>query len=245
MAEQKKGVRFIRKNGRIIPIRIDQDSVEKAGLGAAGAAGVVVAADQLNTTRVYQKGNVTIDKKKFALQPFVKDRLGSKMVLRVDGKKAAVANYYRGAFDDDVKSFGFSWLGVKREFRGEGLSKIISKEAARDMRRQGGEYVFNQVVHQNSLKTNLSSRDTLYRLGRGNNFNPVSRRDAMKNINFYRKKKGMLTSDIFRETSIKGIPRFTKHSQPFRTTTNKALIGLGLASAAVSGLGLALRKEDK
>ncbi len=229
---QQQKVMFRRIGGRVIPITV-------------GTAGAGVAADAARTKRVYEnvRRGITIDRKSFAYQPFVtfrgKDtftRLGDRLVMKVKGKTAANASYYRGAFNNDPKSFGFSWLGVKSRFRGQGLSKVITRQAAVEIRAKGGRYTWNQVVHPNSLGTNFSRlRDSLWkekvRPDGMADLVQVTKKQALKNIRTWRDKKGILTSDIFRETKLPAVYRKFK---PYRTTKNKLLIAGGLTASAVA-----------
>lgn len=232
--EERRNVTFRRIGGRIVPIAI-------------GTGGAALAADAARTKRIYSKAGVTVDRKKFTLQPFVYDRLGTKLVAKVDGKKAGTASFFRGAdadFGPDMfksKTFGFSWLGVKGKFRGQGISKLLSKEAAKEIKGQGGNKLWNQVVHPGSLATNYSSkRDKLFKITETAE-KKVGLKAALGNIKYWRNKKGVLTSDIFRETSLKGIHR--SRIKPFRTMKNKVTMGLGLL-AVVGGFGYAA-KENK
>lgn len=237
MSQEKESrkVVFRRIGGRIIPISV-------------AAVGGVVAADAARTTRIYSKGALTIDKKKFAMQPFVYDRLGTRLELRVKGKKAGTASFFRGAHDDTLdvvkglmgkqekaKEFAFSWLGIKNKFRGQGLSKILSHESAKEIKRQGGKEIWNQVVHPNSLKTNYSPiRDKLFKVADSGASKKVGLKKAIGNIKYWRNKKGILGSDIFRETSLKHV-KGNVGIKPFRTLGNKLKIGLGI-TAFLGGL---------
>lgn len=280
---QKKVV-FRRIGGRVVPITV----------GSTGAAGAVAALDAARTTQIYAKKGITITKKRFAVQPFVWDKLGTKLTMynRV-GKKVASASYYRGA-TDSAKSFGFSWIGVKKAYRGKGYSKVLSGVAAGDIRKQGGTHLFNHVIHEGSLKTNYNRvRDTLWKLqdvplkkskpvgilDRARKFakdlrhgsegglhyvKKVGLAEAEKNIKWHRARwikptnaiervmqkampwtKVTSHSNIFRQTSLKGVP-YRKLIET-RTFKNKATIALGTGAAvgALAYFALRRKKNDR
>jgi len=240
--QQNRNVVFRRIGGRVVPI-------------ATGTAGLGVAADAARTKRVYEnvRRGITIDRKLFARQPYVtfwsKDsdffKLGQRLNLKVKGKSATTVSFYRGAMDGDPKSFGISWLRTKSKFRGQGLSKIITRQAGVEIREKGGRYTWNQVVHSHSLQTNFNRvRDSLWKeTKKPGEFVRVTKAQALKNIRTWRDKKGILTSEIFRETQI---PRLSRKMAPYRTTANKVAIGAGLGLAALSaGAYLYLNRKPK
>ena len=226
---EERRVVFRRVNGRIIPI-----SVSVAGAG--------VAADAARTKRIYDKGGITMDLKRGAIQPFFeksKVPFGDRIVMRKEGKFVGHSMFYK-PFRAEPGERSFSWLGVKRKFRGKGYSKLLTAESARQMKRDGGTFLLNQVVHKNSLQTNFSrTRDKLWR-SRGDYMYSMTKDEAIRNINFYRNKKGLITSDVFRETSLKGIRTKNVGIKPFRTFGNKARIVAG-ALFALGGIGFALK----
>lgn len=233
--KERRNVVFRRIGGRIVPISI------------AGAGGLV-AADAARTTRVYSKAGVTIDKKKFAIQPFVFDRLGTRLEARVNGKLAGTSSFFRGAGEETLKdtlkskTYGISWLGVKKNFRGQGISKVLSKQTAKEIRRAGGNELWNQVVHKRSLLTNFSSkRDKLYKIT-DTVYKKVGLKKALGNIKYWRNKKGQLGSDIFRSTTLVGVRK--PALKPYRTLGNKLSIGFGLA-ALLGGTALAFGGKDE
>lgn len=178
--DQKKNVVFRRINGRIVPISI-------------GTAGLGVAANAANTTRVYSRKNVTIDKKKFTFNP-QSQVMASKFDMRVDGKKVATASTY---FDKQEKGFfGFAWLGTKKSERGKGYAKILSREATRDAVRHGAKYTESQVIHAGSAKAGFKKgRDQFWRETNPNkktgqsSMIAISKTEALKNIEKSRKKR--------------------------------------------------------
>lgn len=254
-------VKFIRKNGRIIPIRPkgEKDNSRKAG-AAAAAGGTLVAADAARTERVYSKAGVTIDRKKFSFQPMV-NTFGTSLHMEKGGKKAASAYFYKTG---DPGEFSMSWLGVKRPFRGQGLSKDIMRQASVEMRSQGGKTIFSHVVHPNSAQLGGKKVASTYWKELKNNFmKPVSEKTAMKHVtawsadyhakpkfgtmaalkesfNWNKAKGKEAAPAIFREVKI---PRFQRTMQPFRTTANKVTMALG-AAIALTGAYFAFRKPD-
>jgi len=242
----KGNVRFIRKNGRIIPIRSDaKKSSSTAGNIAGGSTAVIgtaVAADAARTRRVYERGGHIIDRKKYSFQPFTK-KVGDKLVMRkLDGTKVGQANWYQGAGDKPgSKKASFSWLGVKSKYRGEGHSKTLSRVAAHEMKKSGVHHVWNQVVHEGSLKTNVTRHDTFWKAGKQTNtgvvMTKVTKDRAIANIRWHRKTKGIITSDIFRNTNLKKQATvFPGIRKAYMTKGMKMKLGVGLG-LAVLGAG--------
>lgn len=227
-SNEKRRTVFRRINGRIVPISL-------------AAGGSYAAFDGARTRRIYDKGGVTIDRKRFAFQPFVPDKLGTRLEMRKGKDLVGTASYYKAG-----DNYSFSWLGIKSKFRGQGFSKPLSKVAAQSIKKDGGTKIFNQVVHPGSLNTNFSrKRDTLFKLGRnqhGEYFKKITKAEATKNIKTWRNVKGILTSDVFRETSLKGIR--TSHIKPILTRASKVKIGAGLV-AALTGIVLLKTNKDK
>ena len=223
---------FRRINGRLVPISVS-------------AGGAAVAADAARTKRIYDKKGITLDLKRGAIQPFFeksKVPFGDRIVMRKEGKFVGHSMFYK-PFKGEPGERSFSWLSVKRKFRGKGYSKLLTAESARQMKRDGGTFLFNQVVHKNSLQTNFKrGRDRLWRQ-RGNYLYGMTKDEAIRNINFYRTKRGLITSDAFRETSLKGV-RTKIGIKPFRTFGNKARIAVG-ALVALGGLAYAVNMKDR
>lgn len=234
-------VTFRRIRGRIVPIKRDGSPDKKRAAGAAAVVGgSALAADAARTSRVYRnvKTGVTIDRKKFSYQPFV-HTIGDKLTMRKGGKTVGQARYFnRGGGE-----FGFSWLGIKRDFRGQGHSKTLATQAVKQMRAKGGKSLFNQVVHPGSMKTGLSARDTFWRersFGRGQkHLYQMTRKDAAKNIRMWRNKRGVLTSDVFRNTDLRGLsgPR----TRPYKTRAMKGRMAIGAGVAAIGATTLLSR----
>lgn len=180
--KEEKKIVFRRIGGKIVPI-----SVASAGLATAASAA--------NTTRVYEKGKVTIDKKKFSFAPVVQ-KFGSKFDMKVDGKKVATASTYMDKSEKGSMAFG--WLGTRKKHRGKGYAKTLSKEAARDAVRHGAKYTESQVIHAGSLKANLSKRDTLFYNFRndshGAHFKKITKSKALKHI----EKEGLIRERMMR-----------------------------------------------
>jgi hypothetical protein len=251
---------FRRIGGRIVPISV----------GTAGGVGAATALNALNTTRLtskaIEKAGVTIVKKKFALQPFVWTKLGTRLNMYKGANYVGNARFFPGA-DGAASTFGFSWLGVRKAFRGQGQSKLLSSVAAGEIRRQGGTHVWNQVVHPGSLTTNFkATRDSLWKVGKAykDGSAPVERigmSQALKNIDWHRKRwtrpNGTMEAlyhkvvphakipsnpNVFRQTSLKGVAY--KNLKEFRPLSNKLALGIG-AGVAVGALAyFALRKKN-
>lgn len=262
---EKKQVRFIRVHGRIVPIRVDvnvnskaasnrgkqgssggSSDVTKAGL-VVGTAGAAVAADAARTRRIYSRNGVTIDRKKFSLQPFQMDRLGDTLIMRDKlGKRMGRASWYR-----DGDKAGFSWLGVGKKFRGQGHSQTLSRVAAHEMKKSGAKRIWNHVVHPGSATVNLTKNDSFWKVQRikadGDAIlEHVTKGAALRNINFHRKTKGVFTSDIFRETLLKGRTIMPGIRKAHLTTGMKVKLAAGLTVAA-AGFAAALwssRRKD-
>ena len=200
--DENKRVIFRRIGGRVIPITV-------GGAAAASAA---------NTTRVYKKGNITIDKKKFSFAPVTKT-FGSRYNLSVAGKKAANATV--AVAKDGEATFG--WLGVKKKFQKKGLSKVLSKEAIRDSRRKGATHVFNQVIHPGSALTNYSKgRDTFWRISQrakadgSVDFFETTKTKAMQKVNKAHKFHKELGAEIAQEAR-RSLPKYKSGKIRFST----------------------------
>lgn len=231
--EKNSNITFRRIRGRIVPIVV-------------GGAGAAIAADAARTKRVYQKGDVAVDVKKFAYQPF-RVKFGKRAVIYKKGKKAGFAAFFDDAAESTKKAkvSGFSWFGIKRKYRKQGLGDILSAESAKEMRRSGTRFLSSQVVHPGSVKTNYSKkRDDFFRIhgGKKGTYSVhLTKSKALREIKNIRD-KGYITSNIWRETDLKGIKTKSKYSRVFRTKSNKARILLG-TTAAIGGIYGALRNE--
>lgn len=166
MAEKR---RFIRKNGRIIPIREKRKDQAAVGIGVAGTA---VAADAARTKTVYKTKNLTIERKKFAFLPMssVQDkriRLGTGLYAK--NKKGKKVGRLMFTVDRAEHEGIIDWLSVKRAERGKGISKKLAKTAATEMRDQGGKFIFTHVVHPRSaalLEGEKGVKSTYFRVTR-------------------------------------------------------------------------------
>jgi predicted GNAT family acetyltransferase len=261
-------MRFIRKNGRVIPIHEKGDKRKERPSRAAGAAvaagGAAVAADAARTTQLYSKNGVTITKKRFAFQPMA-NTLGTSLHLQKNGENAAKVFFYKTG-DRAGKEFSISWLSTAKKFRGQGLSKDIMKHASNEMRAQGGTSLWSHVVHPNSAGLG-KKRGTFWKEMPGDMVTPVSERTALKHVTKWAQElkakpslfsteglkagvrsllwhKGKDKSEaaaIFREVRI---PKFSSIAHaPTRTFSNKLAIGVGLAALA-GGLYHAFRKPS-
>ena len=240
MKKKNQNVRFVRIRGRIVPIR--QKNKKKVSAVTSGA-GAAIAIDALNTKRIYQNGDITIDNKRFSPQPN-SFKVGSQSIMKKNGKKIGRSFFSRtGIFSEGDFSFGF--ISIKKSERRKGYSKILSKESVREIRRQGGNNLINQVIHKGSLHTNYNrKRDKLWKSTDGVNFSGITKKQALKNLLAYKKNGIKGGSDVFRETKISGIHRKTKYSNPFRTKSNKARIAIGTLMA-VGGAFSLLKGESK
>lgn len=231
----KKGEIVFRKiKGRIVPI-----AVTGAGIGlAAGAA---------RTKRIYANKALTVDVKRFTLQPF-QFGIGSKITMRKAGKR--IGNVYFGRSKILDKTYNISWLGVKKAYRGKGFGKKLAKFAAIEAKRKGAKSLYQQVVHRRSLNMGYNrKRDTLFRMFTRKDtgyayHTQVTKKEALRNIVIHAE-KGYKGSDIFRETSLKGLKTRGKgFIKPFRPLRSKAGIALG-TGIALAGAGTALFKKEK
>lgn len=253
MSSDNQQVRFVRIHGRVVPIRgggnraRNGNNYVTAGAGAVGAVGAATAYDAARTRRIYERNGITIDRKKFTIQPFVHDRLGERLIMRDKlGKKMGTASWYKDVdvfSDSNQKTMGsFSWLGIRKKYRGQGHAQTLSRVAAHEMKKAGLDAVWNQVVHPNSATTNLTKHDSFWKAGKkakgGVEFTQVTKQQALKNINWHRKTRGVMTSDIFRMTNLKKqktvMPGIRK---AFMTGGMKKKLALGVAAAAAGIAG--------
>jgi predicted GNAT family acetyltransferase len=238
MAKEKKEkkVVFRRIGGRIVPI-------------AVGVGGAAMAADAARTTRVYNKDGVTIDKKKNVRARLTIRKRADELIIRKNGKRAGYANFSR----TDGSDFGFNFLKINKKFRKQGLANILTKQSAVEMKKQGAKTITNQVIHEGSLKSNLSKRDKLFfsmDLGDEVFEQKISKKEAISQIVAAKKGKKRnfwhnpaKDSDVFRETSLKGLRTKGKgFIKPFKTRGMKARIALG-SIAAVSSFAYAWRDK--
>lgn len=284
--EGSRGGKVIRhtRSGKAVydPHQHDHRAIKKATAGAAVVGGSAVAADAARTKRVFEeaKTGIAIDRKAFSIVPpqvMLRPTTDTSMILRKNGKKAAQVWYGRHADVEDVANakfgkrvFGVDFLYTKSEFRGQGLSKVLMKHAASDMRAQGAGSVYNQVVHPRSAALGSEkTRNRYYKESRSGLAYPTTRKEAMKNVEAWHKdfagtkvqkislvdsikslvgkpatkgiKKSNKYSAIFRETWL---PKDTPSIKAFRTMGNKATI-VGGALAAAAGLAYLLKGKKK
>lgn len=159
MAE-KRQVRFIRRRGRIIPIRSKKkEGPNKAISAGALIAGTAVTDRALRTKTIYHdpKTGTRIDKRVRA-----RTRLGIKnnateLTLFKNNKNIGYVNI--GKESKEVSNINF--LKVDKKQRGKGFSKVLTQEAAREMKRQGAKSTMNQVIHKGSLLSNFDKKRDL------------------------------------------------------------------------------------
>lgn len=253
MAQQ---VTFRRIRGRIVPIKrkkTDDSNLKPVAGGVAAATGTGVALDAANTRRVYEnkKTGIVINQKRFAPNPQRPWQVATTLKGYKKGQKFGNINY---APDGDTvrggKQFAVNWLGVNENFRGKGLSKVLSAHAVSDMKRRGGKGLWSNVVHANSLKVGFDpKRDTLFReivgsmKGDRMDFAEVDKKSALRSLRYFSTKLKLKTSNIWRDTNLVKVkvPKF----KPYMTGGTKLRLGLGLGLAAAgSGYALATGKKD-
>lgn len=273
MAGQKR-MKFIHKNGRIIPIREKRKDAAAVSVGVAGAA---VATDAARTTTVYKTKNLTIQKKKFTFMPM--DSLQSKMPKFGDAlfaKNKAGKRVGRMHFTTDGSEGIIDWLSVKRSERGKGISKKLAKQAAIEMRGKGAKEIFTHVVHPRSaalLEGEKGARSTYFRVYRttkksGSFMTEIPKGEALAKAGMWKGKPGKFSVkealqeafSSFRKTPKRKyamdyagptiyrqvkLPKLMRRQiRPFRTTGNKLAIGLG-AAAAIGSLAYLMRRRKK
>jgi hypothetical protein len=258
-------VHFIRKNGRVIPIHDEKDGAQKkAAAVAAGTSGAVVALDAARTKRVYNGKRFTMDRKQFTFQPFAGAQLGDTLVMhdKASGKRIGQARYYVEKASD-VGSF--SWLGIKKPFRGKGMSKTLARQAGVELRAKGAKSIMSHPVHPGSVLSQYDRKRDKFWLDLGQykdgdrKLYPLTKKEALERVGNWKKasdkmpggmlgtmkqeKKLMRVRAVFRETML---PRTIRRSvQPFRTLSNKVRLfgGAGLALGAAAYL--LSRKKDR
>lgn len=186
-----KNVRFIRKKGRVIPIRTKKgkrdDRVKRAVGRASGMAaatgGGIIAADALRTKRVYvdKARGITMDRK-FVYSPGYELKQYVREIVQSKGRrKEAFRTFVGEALSDHIvlrkkgKYVGYmEWgkeegrmmtrmVSIKEGFRGKGYSKLLTKEAARSARvTRGIKETYDQVVHPGSVLSNYDPKRTRY-----------------------------------------------------------------------------------
>jgi len=260
--------RFIRRNGRIIPIREKRKDQAAIGVGATGAA---VAANAARTKTVYKTKNLTIERKAFSFMPMDSmqtklPKFGTSLVAKnKDGKKAG-----RMVFTVDKQEGVIDWLSVKRSERGKGISKKLVKQGAIEMRSRGATEIFSHVVHPRSaalLEGEKGVKSTYYRVTRttkksGMFLDQIGKKEALAKAGQWKGKSGKFSVKEFLKGSVDLVTRKQKYDyagptifrqvklpktmrrqiKPFRTGKNKLAIGLG-AAVALSSLAYLGRKK--
>lgn len=262
--------RFIRRNGRIIPIRQKRKDQAAIGVGAAGAA---LAADAARTKTVYKTKNLTIEKKGFSFMPM--DSMTSKMPkfgtgLYAKNKKGKKVGKLIFTVDRKESEGVIDWLSVKRAERGKGISKKLAKQAAIEMRAKGGKEIFSHVVHPRSaalLEGEKGVKSTYYRVTRttqksGMFLEEIGKKEALAKAGKWKGKPGKFKISeavagvkdaitrkqkydyagptIFRQVKLPKTMR--RQIKPFRTGKNKFAIALG-ATAALSSVAYLFRRN--
>lgn len=268
-------VRYIRKNGRIIPIR--EKRTDQA-LIAAGSVGAAVSADAARTKTVYKSKSLTIEKKMFSIMPM--DTLQSRypkfgdalFAKNVQGKRVG-----RMHFTVEGKEGVIDWLSVKKSERGKGISKKLVKQAAIEMRAKGGKEIFTHVVHPRSaalLEGEKGVRSQYWRVARttkksGMFLEGIGKKEALAKAGQWKGKPGKFNVAEFLADSFKSwrmnnkqkyaaqyagptiyrqvkLPNTMRSSiKPFRSMKNKLALGLGAAVAVSSLAALYARRNKK
>jgi GNAT superfamily N-acetyltransferase len=196
--KEKRNVVFRRIGGRIVPI-------------AVGTAGAVVAADAARTRVVYKTKNLTMVRKEGVFLPiasFSERRPAFGTGLYAYNKSGKYVG--RTLFDvtkEGKTSYGsIDWLGVKKKFRGKGVSKKMVRQAAVEMKSKGAGSIFSHVVSPRSAGLFEGSKvKSVYwkETGRGY-LEQVSKKEAMARVNKWSKpmKVGELASRWSRPKNI-------------------------------------------
>lgn len=213
-------MKFIRVHGRVIPIREhgQSDGHTKAAV-AVGAVGAATSLNALNTTRVYEKGAMFVDKKKYVASIFHPTKLASQLKLHVDGKAVAVAHHHVAPeFGKNVHTI--AWLRTSLNERGKGYANQLTKIAAKDIKGAGGKSVVSYALHEGSISTNYRPKFDTFFTKSGLDLHGLKFKEAIAGV----KSEGA----VWRKTELTGLHKlkFT----PYRTTANKIAIGVGAAA---------------
>ncbi len=222
-------MRFIRIHGRVVPIKDDRKTQKVAAVGV-GATGAVIAADAARTDIVRQGVKQTLVRKRFAIQPMMlmqkKLGFGTHIQAIRGGKKAGHIFFNHKAGEGSI-----DWLGVKKEFRGKGISKTLAKEAAIDLKASGVKVLSSHVVHPRSTKLlSGSAKSSYWRVYRTtkktglSHMEQISKTTALKKV-AHLKDKG-IGSTIFRDTILPNNLR--RAAKPFKSAAIKGRLALGL-----------------
>lgn len=251
MAEEiKERIRFVIIRGRVVPIRQRKKKDDLKGEAGAAAAvgGAGVAANAANTRRVYHNARtgITINSKAYYPGDPRKIRLGPALVGYKKGKRFGHIGIEDIAkTDDGGRQFVISWLGVREKFRGQGLSKVLSKHGVAEMKRRGGTELLSNIFHRNALLGYNRKYDILSKEGRALKdgsilLHPTNKKEALRKV--IKSMKTGSDSPIWRTTNLNKVP--TSRLKPFMTGGMKARLGLGIAAALV-GTAYAFSNRDK
>jgi predicted GNAT family acetyltransferase len=211
--------KFIRRHGRIIPIREKRKDAAAVGVGAAGAA---VSLDAARTKTVYKTKNLTIERKQFSILPMeslVSKRPALGTALFAKNKKGRRVG--RMHFTVQDQEGVIDWLSVKKSERGKGISKKLAKQAAVEMRAKGGKEIFTHVVHPRSaalLEGEKGVKSTYFRVYRttkksGSFMNEIGKKEALAKAGQWKGKPGKF--------SIKEAPKLIKDQLQYTLASAK------------------------
>lgn len=223
---QDKKTVYRRIRGRIVPI-------------AVSVSGLAVAADAARTRTVWQNKakNLHIIRKRFTHTLPTYGNIGDTLILKKGRAVVGTANYLR----NDKSEFAFGWLGVKKQFRGKGLSKHLSRQAVVEIKSKGGKSLYNNVIHERSLSTSFGrGRDSLWKMGKSNMSYRITKKEALSSINTL-KSKGGYGVNVFRETNLTGV-RLRRTLKPFMSSATKLKLAAGLGAAA---LGFSMFRSER
>lgn len=195
--EEKKTL-FRRIGGRIVPIAVGGGLISRSV-----------------STRVYKKGDITIDRK------------GRKMTMRKSGVKIGFTEFRKHGFGG-IGDSNIKWLGVAEKHRGKGYGRTIITETARELRRRGKNEMMNAVAGPRAA-TIKNKSDSFYEVA--NRKNGESYLKRLKSI----EGRDISENPVFRRTKISGLKKSTKYSMNKRVIGNKALFALG---AGLIGYGV-------
>lgn len=233
-AREEKRTVFRRIRGRIVPITI---SVAGAGIAADAARSTVVRTDKL--------GNYSV-KRTHALMPMSlakgELRLGTSITsYNKFGQKRGGISFLKNVMGEGE----IDWLSVKRKFRGVGVSKQLTHDAAAEMRHAGIKKISSHVAHPRSAKlfgdkVKSTYYKSYYTSKSGESFvNQIGKKKAMELVGAYKwKSKSNTTAAVFRDVKI---PKLRRMVAPFKSAAIKGRIGLGLG---LVGLGLYLGNRE-
>jgi predicted GNAT family acetyltransferase len=218
--DENKRVVFRRIGGRIVPITI-----------AAVGAGVAADAARSDVVRTAKDGSYSI-RRKGSVMPMALTKGEIKFGTSVTnytkyGQRRGHINFFKNvAGEGEV-----DWLGVGKKFRGKGISKNLTSDAAAEMRSQGIKKISSHVVHERSAKLfgdKVRSRfyKSYYTGKDGSSFvRGIGKKAALAYVNGTKWKGKQPAAAIFRDVVI---PKMRRNRVPFKSIGIKSKIGLGL-----------------